>query len=150
MTVGETLRQEPTPSTFLKKIRNAVAVEMKTFCDKAYIYPQLRQKNIQLIGTSGTITTLAALYMNLERYDRMRVSGLQLTPEIVRRTISNLYAMTPEKRLLHPCIGPTRADLVMGGVAIFEGIYDVFPVDPVRVADRGVREGILLDLRQQL
>jgi exopolyphosphatase/guanosine-5'-triphosphate,3'-diphosphate pyrophosphatase len=148
MTVGETLRQESAPATFLKKIRNAVALEMKTFCDKAQIYPQLRRKNIQLIGTSGTVTTLAALYMNLDRYDRLRVSGLQLTPEIVRRTIANLYAMTPEKRLLHPCIGPSRADLVMGGVAIFEGIFDVFPIDPVRVADRGVREGILLDLRQ--
>jgi len=148
ITVGETLRHESEPSIFLQKIRNAVALEMKTFCDKAYIHPQLRKKNIQLIGASGTITTLAALYMNLDRYDRMRVSGLQLTSEVVRRTIANLYAMSPEKRLLHPCIGPTRADLVMGGVSIFEGIYDVFPIDPVRVADRGVREGILLDLRQ--
>lgn len=148
ITVGETLRNESMHSAFLQKIRSAVAAEMKTFCDKAYIYPQLRKKNIQLIGASGTITTLAALYMNLDRYDRVRVSGLQLTSEVVRRTIANLYAMSPEKRLLHPCIGPTRADLVMGGVAIFEGIYDVFPINPVRVADRGVREGILLDLRQ--
>jgi len=146
VTVAETLRHEPSPLAFLQKIRKAVAKEMKAFCDKAYIYPQLRKKNIQLIGTSGTVTTLAALYMNLERYDRTQVSGFGLTPEVVKQTISSLYAMTPEKRLLHPCIGPMRAELVMGGVAIFEGIYDVFPINPVRVADRGLREGILLDL----
>ncbi len=148
VTVAETLRHEPSPLFFLQKIRKAVAEEMKIFCDKAYIYPQLRRKNIQLIGTSGTVTTLAALHMNLDRYDRVQVNGLHLTPDIIKRTISNLYAMTPERRLLHPCIGPMRADLVMGGVAIFEGIYDVFPINPVRVADRGVREGILLDLMQ--
>jgi exopolyphosphatase/guanosine-5'-triphosphate,3'-diphosphate pyrophosphatase len=148
VTVAETLRHEPSSFAFLQKIRKAVAKEMKAFCDKAYIYPQLRKKNIQLIGTSGTVTTLAALYMNLERYDRSQVSGFELTPEVVKQTISALYAMTPEKRLLHPCIGPMRAELVMGGVAIFEGIYDVFPINPVRVADRGLREGILLDLMQ--
>ncbi len=146
VTVAETLRQEPSPLVFLQKIRKAVAQEMKTFCDKAYIYPQLKKKNIQLIGTSGTVTTLAAIHMNLDKYDRTRVSGLHLTPEVISQTISNLYAMTPERRLLHPCIGPMRAELVMGGVAIFEGIYDIFPINPVRVADRGLREGILLDL----
>ncbi len=146
VTVAETLRHEPSSFTFLQKIRKAVAKEMKAFCDKAFIYPQLRKKNIQLIGTSGTVTTLAALYMNLDRYDRRQVSGLGLSPEVVKRTISSLYAMTPEERLLHPCIGPMRAELVMGGVAIFEGIYDVFPINPLRVADRGLREGILLDL----
>jgi exopolyphosphatase / guanosine-5'-triphosphate,3'-diphosphate pyrophosphatase len=149
VTVAETLRSEPSPLRFLQKIRQAVAKEMKVLCDRAHIYPQLRRGNIQLIGTSGTVTTLAALHMNLDQYDRTRVSGLQLTPEMIKQTVSSLYAMTPEKRLLHPCIGPMRSELVMGGVAIFEGIYDVFPVNPVRVADRGVREGILLDLMQR-
>lgn len=149
VTVAETLRTESSPLAFLQKVRKAVAEEMKAFCDKAYIYPQLRRNNIQLIGTSGTVTTLAALHMNLERYDRTQVNGLHLTPEIIKRTVSALYGMTPEEQLLHPCIGPMRAELVMGGVAIFEGIYDVFPINPVRVADRGLREGILLDLMQQ-
>lgn len=149
VTLAETLRSTPGSYRPLQKIRKVVAKEIKTFCDKAFIYPHLRQKNIQLIGTSGTLTTLAALHMNLERYDRTRVSGFYLTPEIVNKTISSLYAMTHEERLLHPCIGPMRADLVLGGVAIFEGIYDVFPVNPVRVADRGVREGLLVDLMRQ-
>lgn len=148
VTVAETLRNQQSPSIFLQNIRQTVAKEMKSFCDRAYIYPQLRKNNIQLIGTSGTATTLAALHMNLERYDRTKVNGLHLTPDIIKRTISSLYAMTLEEQLLHPCIGPMRADLVMGGVAIFEGIYDVFPIDPVHVADRGVREGILVDLME--
>ena len=148
VTVAETLRHEPSPLSFLQKIRKAVTKEMKAFCDKTDIYPQLRKKNVQLIGTSGTVTTLAALYMKLDRYDRAQVNGLRLTPQIVKQTIASLYGMTSNARLLHPCIGPMRADLVMGGIAIFEGIYDVFPIDPVRVADRGVREGLLVDLMQ--
>ena len=146
VTVAETLRHESSPYSFLQKIRKEVRKKMKIFSDKTYIYPQLGKKNVQLIGTSGTVTTLAALYMNLNRYDRAQVNGLLLTPQVIKQTVSSLYAMTANERLLHPCIGPMRADLVMGGVAIFEGIYDVFPVNPVRVADRGVREGILVDL----
>jgi len=148
LTVAETLKQETSSFKFLQKVRKAVAEEMKVLCDKAYIHPQLKKNNVQLIGTSGTVTTLAALHMNLERYDRTQVNGLHLQPDVIKRTIASLYAMTPEKQLLHPCIGPMRAGLVMGGVAIFEGIYDVFPINPVRVADRGVREGILVDLMQ--
>ncbi|MBS0271143.1 MAG: Ppx/GppA family phosphatase [Proteobacteria bacterium] len=146
VTVAETLRNESSPPRCLEKIRKIVAKEMKSFCDKAYIYPQLKKNNIQLIGTSGTVTTLAALHMNLDRYDRTMVNGLHLTSDVIHQTIASLYAMTLEQRLVHPCIGPMRSELVMGGVAIFEGIYDVFPINPVRVADRGVREGILLDL----
>lgn len=146
VTVAETLRHDPSPLSFLQRIREEVSKEMKAFCDKTYIYPQLRKKNVQLIGTSGTLTTLAAIHMKLDRYDRMQVNGLQLTPQIIKQTVSSLYAMSPNERLLHPCIGPMRADLVIGGVAIFEGIYNVFPINPVRVADRGVREGLLLDL----
>jgi len=146
VTLSETLRHSPSYYESLQKVRKIVAREIKSFCDKAYIYPHLRKRNIQLIGTSGTLTTLAALYMNLNQYDRTQVNGLHLTGDVINKTIAALYAMTLEERLLHPCIGPMRADLVMGGVAIFEGIYDVFPINPVRVADRGVREGLLVDL----
>jgi exopolyphosphatase/guanosine-5'-triphosphate,3'-diphosphate pyrophosphatase len=146
LTLAETLQHGPSSLERLREIRQEVAKKVKTFCDKAFIYPHLRRNNIQLIGTSGTLTTLAALHMKLARYDRTRVNGLYLTPEIINKTIAMLYAMTPEERLQHPCIGPLRSDLVMGGVAIFEGIYDIFPINPVRVADRGVREGLLADL----
>lgn len=148
VTLAETLRRASSLHSALQQIRHEVAKELKKFCDRAFIYPHIRKRNIQLIGTSGTLTTLAAIYMNLDRYDRNQVNGLYLTSEMIYKTIAGLYAMTPEERLLHPCIGPMRTDLVMGGVAIFEGIYDVFPIDRVRVADRGVREGLLVDLMQ--
>jgi len=148
VTVAETTRFTKDPLILLQKIRKEVAQKLKHFCDRAQIYPQLRKNNVQLIGTSGTVTTLSAIYLNLERYDRKLVSGHLLTLEMITKTISSLYAMTVEERLLHPCIGPMRSELVLGGVAIFQGIYDIFPIDPVRVADRGVREGILLDLMQ--
>ncbi len=146
VTLSETLQGNPAPYPPLQKVRKVIAKEIKAFCDKAFIHPHLRGKNVQLIGTSGTLTTLAALHMDLQKYDRTRVNGFYLTPEIVNKTIASIYAMTPEERLAHPCIGPLRADLVLGGLAIFEGIYDIFPINPVRVADRGVREGLLVDL----
>lgn len=146
VTLGEALQKLPAPYPFLRKIRKEVANDIKAFSDKSMISPHVRKKNVQLIATSGTLTTLAALHIKLDRYDRKKVNGLLLSSTILRATIANLYGMTRGERLLQPCIGPTRADLVLGGVAIFEGIYDVFPIDPVRVADRGVREGLLRDL----
>lgn len=148
VTVAEATRFNKDPRGALQKIRKEVSQKLKRFCDKAQIYPQLRKKNVQLIGTSGTVTTLSAIHLNLERYDKKRVSGHRLTPEMITKTISSLYSMTVEERLLHPCIGPMRSELVLGGIAIFQGIYDIFPINPVHVADRGVREGILLDLMQ--
>ena len=148
ITVAETLRSKSHAGAevVLKNIRARVAEEAKILCDRSFIQPHLRERNVQLIGTSGTITTLAALHMNLDRYDRKQVSGIGLGPETIHKTIASLYGMTIEQRLLHPCIGPMRTDLVLGGVSIFEGIYDVFPIDPVRVADRGVREGLIVEL----
>lgn len=148
VTAAETLRLHPPESgkDLLNNIRETVAKGVKILSDRAFIHPHMRRRNVQLIGTSGTITTLAALHMNLAYYDRRQVSGLGLSPDMIHKTIASLYAMTLEERLLHPCIGPLRMDLVLGGVAIFEGIYSVFPIDPVRVADRGVREGLILEL----
>ena len=146
VTLGETLQKLSAPHTFLKTVRKEVAKKIKAFSDKSIIYPHIRKKNVQLIATSGTLTTLAALHIKLDRYDRKKVNGLLLSSSVLRATISNLYRMTREEKLLQPCIGPVRADLILGGVAIFEGIYDIFPIEFVRVADRGVREGLLRDL----
>lgn len=146
LSVAEITRFNKAPLASLQKIRKIVAKSAKSFSDKARIYPQMRKNNVQLIGTSGTVTTISALHMKLDRYDRTRVSGQWLTPDMIHKTISSLYSMSVEERLLHPCIGPMRSELILGGIAIFQGIYDIFPINPVRVADRGVREGILVDL----
>jgi len=101
---------------------------------------------VHLIGTSGTVTTLAGLHLGLERYERQKVDGLWMSRGEVDETMKVLLAMPFERRVSHPCIGRDRADLVLPGCAIFEAIRREWPTERVRVADRGLREGILISL----
>ena len=97
----------------------------------------------RLLGTSGTVTTLASVHLGLDRYDRGAVDGL-IAPAAAMRTVSNSLAhMSPAERAALPCIGRERADLVVAGCAILETILDLWPVERLGVADRGIREGIL-------
>lgn len=104
---------------------------------------------MQLLSTSGTVTTLAAIFMDLPRYDRSRVDGITLDVSDIRATIRKLLAMRPSERFNHPCIGPDRADFIISGCAIFEAISSMWPMKKITIADRGVREGIILTLLQQ-
>lgn len=101
---------------------------------------------IQLIGASGTVTTLSAIAQNLSSYHPLRVHNTQLTHQDIKNVTRKLWNMTPAERASHPCIGPTRKDFMMKGVAIFEALYSVFPFPEVLVADRGVRDGLLASL----
>ncbi len=101
---------------------------------------------VHLIGTSGTVTTLAGLYLGLDRYDRTKVDGLWMRSEDMVGTIRAVIGMSYERRAANPCIGRDRADLVIPGCAIFEAIRREWPTDRVRVADRGLREGMLICL----
>lgn len=100
-------------------------------------------QSVQMIGTSGTVTTLAALHMKLPRYDRRQVDGVALAREAINEVAERLQRMTHAQRAAHGCIGPGRADLVIAGCAILEAIQRVWPMPSLRVADRGLREGIL-------
>ena len=99
-----------------------------------------------LLGTSGTVTTVAGIFLNLSRYDRRRVDGLWMSDEDVSRTVERLRRMSYRERVANGCIGPERADLVLAGCAILEAIRRAFPAERVRIADRGLREGMLLQL----
>ena len=101
---------------------------------------------VQMIGTSGTVTTLAGVHLGLEKYDRQQVDGLWLSFDIARDASEQLRRMSMEERATHPCIGRGRADLVVAGCAILEAIHRTWPCERLRVADRGVREGLLLSL----
>jgi exopolyphosphatase/guanosine-5'-triphosphate,3'-diphosphate pyrophosphatase len=92
------------------------------------------------------VTTLAGLHLGLERYERQKVDGLWMQKAEVDATMTALLAMPFERRVAHPCIGRDRADLVLPGCAIFEAIRREWPTERVRVADRGLREGILISL----
>lgn len=99
-----------------------------------------------LVGTSGAITSLAGLHLGLKRYERSRVDGLWLTAADCDAAAERLLALGPDGRADEPCIGPDRADLVLAGAAILRAVQETWPCDRVRVADRGLREGILLSL----
>jgi exopolyphosphatase / guanosine-5'-triphosphate,3'-diphosphate pyrophosphatase len=102
-----------------------------------------------LMGTSGTLTILASLHLDLPRYERTRIDGLWLAPDEIRRVSGALRGMSYEARINHGCIGRDRADLVIPGAAIFEAIWRLWPCEKLRVADRGLREGMLLGLMSE-
>lgn len=99
-----------------------------------------------LLGTSGTVTTIAGVQLGLRRYDRSKVDGCWLLSDDVGKVTADLLGMTYQERIMNPCIGRERADLVMAGCAILEEIRLAFPANRIRVADRGLREGILTQL----
>jgi exopolyphosphatase/guanosine-5'-triphosphate,3'-diphosphate pyrophosphatase len=99
-----------------------------------------------LLGTSGTVTTLAGVHLDLERYDRRRVDGLWMDRGSVDAMVERLVGWNFQQRVANPCIGADRADLVLAGCAILEAIRAVWPAERLRVADRGLREGILSEL----
>jgi exopolyphosphatase/guanosine-5'-triphosphate,3'-diphosphate pyrophosphatase len=100
----------------------------------------------RLLGTSGTVTTLASLHLGLPSYDRRAVDGLVVPADAMRGISTRLSGMTLAERATVPCIGSERADLVVAGCAILEAIMDIWPADRLGVADRGIREGILRSL----
>lgn len=97
----------------------------------------------RLLGTSGTVTTLASVHLGLDQYDRQAVDGLIVPTASMRRISSDLSGMAVGERARLPCIGSERADLVVAGCAILEAIFDIWPAERLGVADRGIREGIL-------
>ncbi len=98
------------------------------------------------LGTSGTVTTLAGVHLQLPRYNRRYVDGLWMERDDISRMMNRIVAMDYDARVANPCIGSERADLVLAGCAIFEAIRTEWPLDRLRVADRGLREGILVKL----
>ncbi len=104
---------------------------------------------VHMLGTSGTVTTIAGIHLDLPRYDRRRVDGCWLSETEVTKVIDRLLAMTYEERVANACIGSERADLVLAGCAILEAIRRAFPCPRLRVADRGLREGILVKLMRE-
>jgi exopolyphosphatase/guanosine-5'-triphosphate,3'-diphosphate pyrophosphatase len=101
---------------------------------------------VQMLGTSGTVTTLGGIMLDLPRYDRDSVDGLEVDFISITAVSRRLRHMTCADRARHPCIGRDRADLVVSGCAILEAICETWPVGRLRIADRGIREGVLTDL----
>lgn len=116
------------------------------FEEKYHISEAIANQEIQVLGTSGTVTVLGAVHLNLPRYNRSAVDGLALSAQDVERTIAKIKRMGDEGRRKHACIGMQKADLTIAGCAIIEGLLSFWPISEITIADRGIREGILLDM----
>jgi exopolyphosphatase/guanosine-5'-triphosphate,3'-diphosphate pyrophosphatase len=123
-----------------------VAARLAAFNGRDRLSHLVSRPGFHLLGTSGTVTTLAGVHLELERYDRRRVDGLWMDRAMVDAMIEKLLGWDFQQRVANPCIGADRADLVLAGCAILEAIRGVWPSDRLRVADRGLREGILSEL----
>ena len=104
---------------------------------------ETNREGFQVIGTSGTVTTVAASHLGLKRYDRAKVDGLTMTSEEIDAVIRDYLELGPEGRRTDPRIGRDRHALIMSGAAILQAVLRVWPTDRLSVADRGLREGLL-------
>jgi exopolyphosphatase/guanosine-5'-triphosphate,3'-diphosphate pyrophosphatase len=125
---------------------NWVSGLIQPFEDKHNFRERISCGRVHLLGTSGTVTTVAGIQMRLPRYDRRRVDGCWLDCADVRDVTYNLLHQTYEQRVAEPCIGRDRADLVLAGCAILEALMRTWPTERLRVADRGLREGMLTNM----
>ncbi len=132
-----------TPQLYQRMVDH-VAGELAPFLSRTA--GERRCNRFHLLGTSGTVTTIAGVHLGLARYDRRRVDGLWMNDGEVSTAIDHLRAMSYADRVANGCIGPERADLVLAGCAIFDAIRQAFPAERIRIADRGLREGILMQL----
>lgn len=130
------------------RMRELVSDSFATFAERATRHraEDFPLATLRLLGTSGTVTTLASLHLDLPQYDRRAVDGIIVPADSMRSISSRLSGLSLDERRELPCIGRERADLVVAGCAILEAILDLWPANRLGVADRGIREGILRSL----
>ena len=123
-----------------------VSEHLETFEGRDALVEAAQNGEVHLLGTSGTVTTLAGIHLKLPKYDRRRVDGTWMVSSQVTEMIDALVDMSFEQRVQNPCIGHDRADLVLAGCAILVAIQNFWPCERLRVADRGLREGLLTEM----
>ncbi len=132
-----------------EKIVDEIEERLRVFCHRHQIAAAVLNGDVQMLGASGTVTTLASVSLDLQRYDRSMVDGAILNFEEFNLVSDRLRGMACAERAEHPCIGNERAALVVAGCAVLDAIMRRWSVGKIRVADRGVREGILFDLMRE-
>lgn len=144
VTMAELFGGQDVDARTFENMVSYVADELQDFAADAA--GEARCGRFHLLGTSGTVTTVAGVHLNLARYDRRKVDGLWMSDAEIDSAMTSLRLMSYEQRAANGCIGHERADLVLAGCAILEAIRRAFPAERVRIADRGLREGILMQL----
>ena len=129
-----------------RDVYDAMVDEVAASVEKFAVAHRADLADFHMLGTSGTVTTIAGVFLRLKRYDRRRVDGCWLSDGEVSRVVAELMAMSFDERAANPCIGAERADLVLAGCAILDAIRRAFPCERLRVADRGLREGMLVEM----
>lgn len=127
-----------------------VAAMLRPFEDVHRIGEEIRRGGVAMVGTSGTVTTLAGISLKLDRYRRGRVDGVTLTRAAVNQALAETYALGREGLSRHPCIGHERVEFVLPGCAIFAAIHELWQVPHLTIADRGLREGMLMRLMRSM
>jgi len=146
VTLAEDFPEAGETGPWFRAMVDAFKAKLADFPHAEALRPAFENGRAHLIGTSGAITSLAGLHLGLKRYDRNVVDGLWMSEPECRAIADRLLALDVAGRAAEPCIGPERADLVLGGAAVLQAVQELWPCHRVRVADRGLREGLLLSL----
>ena len=140
---------EVATDAWFRAMVDRVKQDLTAFQKAEPMRPIFDEGRAHLIGTSGAITSLAGMHLGLRRYERSRVDGLWMTRDQCDAAARLLLDLSAAERAEQPCIGPDRADLVLAGAAILQAVQEVWPCTRVRVADRGLREGMLMTLMSE-
>src|SRR5665213_4468985 len=140
---------DPPDAAWFRSMVEAMKSHIAPFRDADCLREAFTTGRAHLVGTSGAITSLAGLHLGLPRYDRNQVDGLWMTRGECEAAAGRLIGLSQVERGRQPCIGSDRADLVLAGAAILQAVQELWPCERVRVADRGLREGLLLSLMSE-
>jgi exopolyphosphatase/guanosine-5'-triphosphate,3'-diphosphate pyrophosphatase len=147
--VGGQPRDKAVDRDCYEQMVERIRAALKPFCARHSIGGAIARGEVQMIGASGTVTTVSAHHLGLKRYNRTVVDGSRIGRESILRICDQLAVLSVDELTTLPCIGDDRADLALAGGAILEAVCRQWPAPMVRVADRGLREGLLMDLMRQ-
>ncbi len=147
VSLAETFGGVDVTDSVFDQMTSYVSEALKPFAER--VADEARCDRFHLLGTSGTVTTIAGVHLELPRYDRRAVDGIWLERPEVDAAVARLRSMSYAERAANACIGHERADLVLAGCAILHAIRERFPAERLRIADRGLREGMLSQLMRE-
>jgi exopolyphosphatase / guanosine-5'-triphosphate,3'-diphosphate pyrophosphatase len=142
-------RETPVGRARYDEMVERIRGDLRPFCARHSIGAAIARGDVQMLGASGTVTTVSAHHLGLKRYSRTMVDGSSIGREQILRICDELSVLSVAELTALPCIGDDRADLALAGGAILEAVCRQWPAPMVRVADRGLREGVLMDLMRQ-
>ena len=150
VTVSEAYGNHASNPKVCEELSTKISSDLDIFFECNDIDYFIKNNEVQLVGTSGTSTTVAAMVLDLPRYDRAAIDGITIDIEDLDRVCNQILTMSEKERAGHPCIGTSSTDLIIIGSAILKGIYKRANIKKIKIADRGVREGLLIKLVKEV